>query len=308
MTELSAWRERVLTRNRKKLDSEIEPSEELDSVGWDRLERSQWLEAAQSFDPTASLREELLLRLVGSTATSSGLRLEWEGLLKPLQEAIAAGTDETAMELAGFSRGSSVLHFRAVRKAPVERLGGDSGAVLHETPLAAPARKLIEIVSAVEDERDIRKWSASTQFEGLERLVEQLRRLELEAEFRYYARSGDVRAARLSERGMGYIDALSQPEESHDTVSISGRVTELRQSGHAKVKAGPNRNATAYDVQFDTSQLTGMRLVLGQSVHWEVRTVSVKDKLGRLQSLRYEFERDLGLSVQQEIDPKGSNR
>lgn len=299
MTELSNWRERVLARNQEKLDSKAQyPPAAMDAASWERVERQQWLEAAQAYDPTASLREELLLRLVGSAATSSGLRLEWEGLLRPLQESVGAGNKDAALELAGFSRGSSVLHFRPVGKAPVERLGGDTGPVLHETPLAAPMRQLIELVSAVEGERDIRPWSSTTQFAGVEKLSEQLRRLNLEAEFRFYARSGDVRSARLSERGMDYIDSLAHPEESQDSVSISGRVTELKQSGHAKIKAGPNRNATAYDVQFDATTLTSMRLVLGQAVHWQVSAISVKDKLERLQSLRYEFARDLGRTEQ----------
>lgn len=270
----------------------------LDDVDWERVERSQWLELAQTYDPGATLVEEFLVRLVGETAQSSGLRLEWEGLLQPLQDAVAAGSSENvSLELSGFSKGSSVLHFRAVRRDPVEFVT-EGGAAVQETPLAAPARTFIDFVDAVEHEQDVRMYSSSPMLNGVEKLSDELSRLKLEADFRFYARSGDVRGARLTQRGMGYVRTLNEPEETIESLDINGRVTELRASGHAKVKLGQARNSPAYDVQFDTEALTGMRLVLGQTVNWHVSVISHKDKLGRVQSTRYEFQREVSLSEQ----------
>lgn len=300
----SAWRDRVLAEHGSPIENAQAP--QLDDVGWERVERKQWLEVVQAFDPTASLAEELLVRLVGDTALSSGLRLEWEGLLRPLQDALADGNnDDVALELSGFSKGSSVLHFRAVRRDPVELLS-DDGPAVRETPLAAPVRRLIDLVDAVENEQDMRMYSSSPMLGGIEKLSEELERLNLVADFRFYARGGDVRAARLTERGMGYVKALNEATETTDSMSVSGRVTELRESGHAKVKQGVTRNSPAYDVHFEAQSLTGMRLVLGQTVNWELTVISNKDRLGRVQSTRFEFRRDLGNIEQDALDLPGA--
>lgn len=292
----SAWRQRVLDEHAVPLEAREDP--ELDELGWERLERRQWLELAQTYDPGASLAEELLVRLVGATARSSAMRLEWEGLLRPLQDAIMAGPEEdVALELCGFSKGSSVLHFRAVRREPVELLS-DEGPGVHETPLAAPARRFLEFVDAVEHEQDLRMYSNTAVLGGIEKLSEELSKLKLVADFRFYSRGGDVRGARLTSRGMAYVQNLNKAVETVTVMFVNGRVTELRESGHAKVKQGVARNSPAYDVHFQTQMLTGMRLFLGQSVNWEVAVISETDKLGRVQSTRYEFRRDAGRNEQ----------
>jgi hypothetical protein len=274
----------------------------LDALGWERVERGQWLEVAQSYDPGASLAEELCVRLVGDTATGSGLRLEWDGLLKPLQEAVSAGTSEdVSLELSGFSKGSSVLHFRAVNREPVEFLA-EEGPAVRETLLAGPARSFIEFVDAVENEQDVRMYSKSAMLGGVEKLSNELSRLNLVADFRFYARSGDVRGAKLTSRGMDYVKALHDSEETTATIPVNGRITELRESGHAKVKQGVARNSPAFDVHFDAQTLTGMRLVLGQSVNWLVAVISTKDKLDRVQATRYEFRRAISHTDQLELD------
>lgn len=309
----SAWRQRIVAEHAVALEKAVALDEEstsrLDDLGWERVERGQWLEVAQSYDPGASLAEELCVRLVGDTAISSGLRLEWEGLLRPLQDAVSAGTSEdVSLELSGFSKGSSVLHFRAVKRGPVE-LMADEGPAVQETPLAAPARRFIDFVDAVEHERDVRMYSKSPMLGGVERLSDELSRLNLVADFRFYARSGDVRGAKLTSKGMDYVKGLHESDETTDTIPVSGRITELRESGHAKVKQGVTRNSPAFDVHFDAQTLTAMRLVLGQSVNWQVAVISTKDKLDRVQSTRYEFRRvlsntdelDLGLPDATEV-------
>lgn len=293
----SAWRKRVMAEHAAEFERTVameeQSSSKLDALGWERVERGQWLEVAQSYDAGASLAEELCIRLVGDTATSSGLRLEWDGLLRPLQEAVSAGTSEdVSLELSGFSKGSSVLHFRAVRRDPVEMFS-DEGPAFRETPLAGPARRFIDFVDAVENEQDVRMYSKSAMLGGIEKLSDELSRLHLVADFRFYSRSGDVRGAKLTSRGMDYVKALHDSEETTATVPVSGRITELRESGHAKVKQGVARNSPAFDVHFDAQTLTGMRLVLGQSVNWLVAVVSTKDRLDRVQSTRYEFRREI---------------
>lgn len=299
----STWKQRVMAEHPVPVVDSNDP--QLDDLGWERLERSQWLELAQTYDPGASLAEELLVRLVGSSASSSAMRLEWEGLLKPLKDSVVAGPeDDVDLELCGFSKGSTVLHFRAFRRDPVELLG-EEGPAVHETPLAAPARRFIDFVDAVEHEQDLRMYSNSTILGGVEKLSEELTKLDLVADFRFYSRGGDVRGAKLTSRGMAYVRTLNEAEDSVSSMMVNGRVTELRESGHAKVKLGVARNSPAFDVQFEAQALTGMRLVLGQPVSWEVSAVSTTDKLGRVQSVRYEFRREAGHSEQGALDMPG---
>jgi hypothetical protein len=299
----SAWRQRVVDEHAVPVEDSKDP--QLDDLGWERLERGQWLELAQTYDPGASLSEELLVRLVGDTARSSAMRLDWEGLLRPLQDAVVAGPeDDVALELCGFSKGSSVLHFRAVRRDPVE-LMSEEGPGVHETPLAAPARRFIDFVDAVEHEQDLRMYSNTAVLVGVEKLSEELSKLNLVADFRFYSRGGDVRGAQLTSRGMAYVRTLNEAEETVTAMFINGRITELRESGHAKVKQGVARNSPAYDVHFETQTLTGMRLFLGQSVNWEVSVISETDKLGRVQSTRYEFRKDAGRSEQATLNLPG---
>lgn len=304
MSESSArsWRDRLLLKHgadpSTALGSEMD---DLDDLGWARVERRQWLEVVQAFDPNASLREELLVRLVGDSADSAALKLEWEGLLKPLQDAVSSISDRAELELAGFSKGSSVLHFRAASRQELEHVGESEDAPVRETPLAGPIRQFIDVVDAVEHEKDVRPYSASNMLDELQRLSTVLQRFHLQADFRFYARSGDVRGARLSQRGMNYMNALAELEESESSMPISGRVTELRESGHVKVKAGTQRRSPAFDVQLDSGVLTDMRLVLGQTVHWLVNAVSLRDRLGRIKTLRFEYLRDLESTEQVDL-------
>lgn len=295
------WRERLLVQHGADVSATLgDTTDNLDDMGWARVERRQYLEVVQSFDPDASLTEELLVRLVGDTADTAAMKLEWEGILKPLQDAVSSISDGASLELAGFSKGSSVLHFRAAKPSEPEEV---AGAAMRETPLAEPVRQFIAVVDAVENERDVRPYSASTMLDELQRLSTVLQRCHLQADFRFYAKSGDVRGAKLSERGMNYIKALAEQQETESPMPISGRITELRESGHVKVKTGSSRRSPAFDVQVDSALLTNMRLVLGETVHWRVNVVSVTDQLGRSKALRFEYLGELGSGEQEDLAP-----
>ncbi|MFC5851329.1 hypothetical protein ACFPZI_05635 [Streptomyces chlorus] len=78
---------------------------------------------------------------------------------------------------------------------------------------------------------------------------------------------GGMRSARLGERGRQYVERLRDTRPRDQEITISGRITELRESGWVKVKTGTAKNAPAYDVHFeDPETLLRMRPGLGDNV------------------------------------------
>lgn len=285
------WRDRVREKHRAQTialsdDAATPPA---DDVSWAEAERRNWLETARTFDPRASLPEELLLRLVGDTASRAALNVEWGGLLKPLQAAVsAAAKRDVGLELAGFSKGSSVLHFRAVVRESVDLVM--DGSAVTETPLAQPARELLDAIESLEAGQDMHRWIS--MFEGVERLTSELDKLHLQADFRWCSRGGSVRRAYLSERGIQFAKELAETRESEVTKPIGGMVTELHSSGHVKIKAGSTRRSPTWSVRVEPDTLTAMRLVLGQWVNWTVAKISSEDRLGRVKSVEYAYRGD----------------
>lgn len=294
MTASAEWRRKTLEKHRVHLDL-AEPNDSEDSLEWDRVERARRLEAMRSFDPTASLPEELLVRLEGEEATTTGLKLEWEGLLRPLQQALEH--DDVELELAGFSRGSTVLHFRSATRSPIEQISQNVN--VDETPLAKPARDLLQAIAAAEGEQDMGRWLAL--IDSLQGLSAELGRLDLSVDLRWCPRSGRVDRAVLTETGRAYLHNLGETVEEVEPIWVNGRITELRESGVVKVKTGTSRNSTAYEVQIDPDTLSSMRLTLGQTVHWAAEALKSKDRLGRVRSTKYRFRRDMGRTTQTEL-------
>ena len=64
-----------------------------------------------------------------------------------------------------------------------------------------------------------------------------------------------------------------QTEDLTEPRPISGRVTELRESGQVKVKTGTRRNSPAYLVQVPPEDLIAMRLSFGDAVNFLVEEV-----------------------------------
>lgn len=293
-TSTRDWRNRLLERARAEApDPEDQlPTEPAGHPAWEAAARRQLFDAMRSFDPQASLPEEFLVRLQGETANSAGLPVDWTPLLKPVQNMVSAAADnELKVELAGFSKGSTVLHFRTVDRKSVEELG-KGGPTVEETSLSAPARKLIDLVDAVEREADLLPWLPMVG--EFEKLSTELERLSLHAGFHWRARNGDVRDATLSATGMGYIKSLQEAKPSAEPLAVQGTITELRASGHVKVKTAPNKTARAWDVVVDAQQLASMKLVLGQKVQWHAEATKMRDKLNRVTEEIVRFVGDLG--------------
>ncbi|MEU5704291.1 hypothetical protein [Streptomyces aurantiacus] len=258
--------------------------------------RASRLAAAREYAPDARLEEELQLRLTGPDTAGGALRFGWgDALLEPVEHmvSVAAGTP-VQLELTGISVGSTVVHARpvAVPADPAEPEGLDVSAT---SAAASGLGTLTTLLDALESERDVREWVKL--FDAVEAVSRALSRYELNLGVTWYDADGGLRRARLTERGRHYVKRLRETKDRDQEITISGRVTELRESGLVKVKTGTAKNAPAYDVRFeDAGELLRMRPGLGDNVHFHVRFRQQLDSMGIARSTEYTY---LGQAAEQ---------
>jgi hypothetical protein len=251
--------------------------------------RASRLAAAQEYAPDARLDEELQLRLTGPDVDGGALRFQWgDALLHPVEHmvSVAAGTP-VQLELTGISAGSTVVHARPVF---VPAVATDSDVL--DAPSTSAASTgfgiLTTLLDALESERDVREWTRL--FDAVDAVSRALSRYELDLGVTWYDADGRMRRARLTERGRSYVRRLRETTDRDQEIIISGRITELRESGLVKVKTGTAKNAPAYDVRFEEpEELLRMRPGLGDNVHFRVRFRQQLDSMGIARSTEYTY-------------------
>ncbi|MGW3691934.1 hypothetical protein [Streptomyces sp. NPDC005125] len=289
----TSWRQRALERNReanRQFFAELgEDHQDVDSH--EEELRRFWLEAARHYDASASLEEELTVRLQGEAADRGALDFRiGDALLKPLRDGVsAAARKDVELELTGLSQGSTVLHVRP-KVTEVSDLEGQEDLASVDSSIADPAiRDLLKLVDAAENERDVRQWERMVP--GLDGVVEALDKFDLSMEMRWRSLDGAVRSSCLSGRGKGYVRNLRNLDLYKSQTVITGRITELREAGLVKIKTGLSRRSAAYEVRVERDNLIDMHLELGIMVSFVVQVIKKKDKLGRERSTEYRFVR-----------------
>lgn len=249
--------------------------------------RAGRLSAVRTYAPDARLDEELQLRLTGPETEGGALRFQWgDALLEPVENAVsaAAGTP-VQLELTGISAGSTVVHAR-----PVAASAPDPDTL--DTPTLSAAgsgmRTFTQLLTALESESDVREWARI--FDSVDVLARALGKHHLDLRLTWYGADGHMQSAQLTERGRRYAERLRETRDLDQEITISGRVTELRESGWVKVKTGTAKNAPAYDVRFeDPGTLLRMRPGLGDNVHFRVRFRQRLDSVGIARSAEYVY-------------------
>ncbi|MET9398454.1 hypothetical protein [Kitasatospora sp. NPDC002965] len=240
------------------------------------------------YDPHARADEELQIRLTGENAAAGALQFDWgNALLRPLQDSVSAAAHrQVALELTGFSRGSTVMHVRP-RPAPDPEPDFDRLS-LAISPADAGVRELVNLLRALEDEQDVRAWSEI--LDPVDAVVKALDRFDLGMGLKWLASDGAVRAATLTARGRAYVARLRETHTAVDVQRLSGRITELRSSGVVRIKAGLSKKSPAWDVKFDDpDQLFAMRLALGDQVRFVVEQRRTFDAMSRTRATDYRF-------------------
>ncbi|WP_328770246.1 hypothetical protein [Streptomyces sp. NBC_00286] len=291
-----SWRERrraLLGNDPAAADKAARLLQELGTENRDHEEieaehRASRLAAAREYAPDAQLDEELQLRLTGPDTEGGALRFQWgDALLHPMETAVsvAAGTP-VQLELTGISAGSTVVHARPIAPAvPPEPHALDT---LATSAAGTGMSTLTKLLAALESESDVREWARL--FDAVEALSRALSKYSLDLGVTWYGADGGMRRAQLTERGRRYVDRLRETRDRDQEIMISGRITELRESGWVKVKTGTAKNAYAYDVRFEEPEvLLRMRPGLGDNVHFRVRFRQRLDSVGIARSTEYTY-------------------
>lgn len=288
----TSWRQRALERNREANRRFFAGEDDHpDSDSYEEELRRFWLEAARHYDPSASLEEELTVRLKGESASAGALDFRvGDALLKPLRDGVsAAARKDIELELTGLSHGSTVLHVRPKVSDSFVAEGQEEVAHVDSSSADPAIRDLLKLVDAAENEQDVRRWERMVP--GLDGLVEALDKFDLSMEMRWRSLDGSVRSSHLSGRGKGYVRSLRALELHKSQTVVTGRITELREAGLVKIKTGSSRRSAAYEVRVDSESLIEMHLELGMMVSFVVQVVKKKDKIGRERSTEYRFLR-----------------
>ncbi|MFM9626237.1 MULTISPECIES: hypothetical protein [Streptomyces] len=290
----TSWRQRALERNRE-ANARFFADQDAEHLSEDAHEeelRRHWLEAVRHYDPAAQLHEELVVRLRGEAADRGALDFRiGDALLKPLREGVsAAARKDVELELTGVSRGSTVLHVRPSVPEIVSDAEAEEDFAVLDSSIADPAmRDFLKLVDAAEKGQDVRRWERIVP--GLDGVVEALDKFDLSMDMRWLSLDGTVRSSHLSRRGKDYVRSLRNTEVQKSRIGITGRITELRESGVVKIKTGVSRTSSAYEVRVDREALMGMHLELGMTVSFVVEVARRMDRLGRARSTEYRFLR-----------------
>ncbi|MFE0642197.1 hypothetical protein [Streptomyces sp. NPDC058877] len=263
--------------------------------------RAGRLAAAREYSPHARLDEELRLRLTGPDTAGGALRFQWgDALLQPMEAAVsaAAGTP-VQLEVTGISAGSTVVHARPV--VPVLSAEADVLDVPATSAASTGLSALTELLRALEAEGDVREWASL--FDAVDSLSRALGKFRLDLGLTWYDANGGTRRAQLTERGRCHVERLRRTQDRDQEITISGRITELRESGWVKVKTAPAKNAPAYNVRFeDAEELLRMHPGLGDNVHFRVRFRQRLDSVGIARSTEFTY---LGPAAEQTSLPIG---
>jgi hypothetical protein len=149
---------------------------------------------------------------------------------------------------------------------------------------------LTKLLTALESEADVREWARL--FDAVDGLARALGKYGLDLGVTWYSADGGMRRARLTERGRRYVERLRETRPRDQEITVSGRITELRESGWAKVRTGTAKNVPAYDVHFEEpAELLRMRPGLGDDAHFRVRFRQRLDSVGIARSTEYIYLR-----------------
>jgi hypothetical protein len=291
---------RLLAQHRDEVDRwRADLGDSPDELTWDVSDRRNLLEAMRAYDPRARFPEELTVRLLGETARGA-MDLELTPLLEGVRRSFVEGPGLN-MALAGVSAGSTVLHFRPSETVDPEVVGEDEAVPVDATVADTAGREYVAMVAAAEAGQDVRRWTRMLR--GLEQAVDALESENLAAQIRWSSVSGAITVAQLTERGRNNVRRLSEGTEHRRRRPVSGRVTELRETGWVKLKTGAGRTSPVHEVRLPSEVLLGLHLELGQQAHFMVVETVTTDHLARESGVTLEFERVLSAGEAAEMLP-----
>lgn len=276
---------------------ESQSSEPVSEIEWEVASRRNLLDSLRFVDPAIAFAEELTVRLVGEGTESGQLALE----LSPLLDGVRRSFDEhgqVSMALSGMSKGSTVLHFRSNTpvddcKVEPERESAEEtfDMPIDSSEVDAVGRHFVELVNAAEAQKDVRQWHKMVR--GLEEVTKALETFDLTAQVAWSSMSGEFVTAAFTAAGRKFVRSLSEPRQDSRERFVSGRVTELRETGYVKLKTGFSHSSPIHEVHVPAELILNLGLSLGEQAHFLTKATVKHDRVGRQLSTRLDFLRVL---------------
>lgn len=199
------------------------------------------------------------------------LRIQLRGAVKRRGD-----TDVPAMQLAGVSAGSVVLHLVPTAAVPV-----DENAMFAGDPFDGLMTTLIALHRTAEGCGDLHRFiDQPALLRGLRDEVKVLDAHDLDLELRWWPEAGQPRAARLTRVARDHVRRLLQEREEREEVMLTGRLLSINLNGTLALRrdAVPKRT---YEVFVDGEErLINLRLMLGQTYTMSAVKVTRRTRIG----------------------------
>lgn len=285
------WRRRLSDEDRVELDQwweTVSAAPPLTELELEEAARRNGLEARRYYDESATLDEELQVRLRGPLEDGELPFDLGQDLFKPLRDSVNAATSaHIDLALAGVLPGSTVLRIKATATLPAD----SQSSLLSSDDMSASdhaVRTLLEVIEEAEAEADPRAWPPGLR-SNLPKLADVLSEHNLTAEFTWLASSGVIRRTQLSSRGQAFVRRLREHTKRTWELELEGAVAALRQPGWIVVS--PEHGAQV-QVRVDPEELAALRLTLWQHVHLLVEATQTTNMAGE-ETSNYRFLRAL---------------
>lgn len=276
---------------------EVDNSDEFEQKARDRKQRAYTLQTA--YGQVTTYQQELQVRLQGANAETAGVNEKLIGVQSAVLTLFKSAPFGLPLKLLEVSRGSTVMHFvpeadGLVKADPIFDDVKSGGFV--ESAADKPSLDVLRMLRDIEKDNDIQRWQKALK--GAGKLTAELQKVELDASFIWYSSSGNVEHSKYTEVGRNhYFATVNKVDKFESSKPVSGRILSMvsKENGLVEVhiKTGSNRNSTAYDVLINSSVLRDMRVFLGDSVSWLVRSSIEKNGLGETVSQRFVFQQNL---------------
>lgn len=268
-----------------------EPEDELEDLILDGR-----AEAAARFDPTLSgLRNSQytvrIRRDDGADLLIDGpsVREVMQGIETEVDAAARGARDEAKLELASLTKGSVVLHYRAVRPfATVDEGQFDHGLSVVDAAIS----RVSELHRAIEQREPVAKIVMIAQqrddlLQASRGLIESLQKNGLNLSTRWRNAGGKSVTSKISRVGKEHASMLFEKIAEDEPIFVAGIVTSISLDGRFEIKT-PKK----YEVQ--GSQLTielirGQQIKLGEVTHMTLREEVSRDRVGLKSRPKYQL-------------------
>lgn len=234
-------------------------------------------EALSHFNPDATLKRRLSLRLVGEGVEGRLPERAVEDILYAFRKELAGAAPGSAKEdlkldMVGFSRGSAIIHLEpAIGEDAFE---DDDEETTQPSLVAAPDKYdaaikiIVDLHHAAEVGQDMRRFREYGDLvSALEKLANALEKHRVDLDVHWRSGSGLHRRSTLTEVGRSHFRSYLAARDVKEERTFQGRIVALDLSGSFSLKTGYSRNSKKYEIKTDGEDaLLSLNLQLGSSV------------------------------------------